>query len=222
MRKQNKKINWTAHLIELFVVFIGISLAFTLDNWRESSKTRNLEEQYLMSFASDLSDDASNLQSILNNNRKKETRAKNFISHLKAKNAHPDSALLILSDIMAKSPFSPKLTTYESIKSSGNLNIITNYELRQEIIGYYQKLIDKNMKEDVYDTYINTFAIPYVYNNLNFLNQKLRNISIVRDIKFHNLILGYFALLTQNIQTYQIINENNSRLQEHISKVLTD
>ena len=217
MKKNRKKIDWTNHIIELSVVFIGISLAFALDNWREELNDRELEEQYTGSFFKDISDDATNLAEIIKISEQKEERVKSFINLLKHKKVTQDSALVIISDIMTKTPFSPKLSTYESIKSSGNLNIISDFKLKHEIIGYYQTLIDKNMKEDVYNNYIDDYAVPYVYENLDFLNQKLINKKVLREKKFHNLILGYYALLVQNLETYKTIYEKTGVLKDRIS-----
>ncbi len=70
----------------------------------------------------------------------KERRAIRFIGLLKENKQVLDSTLVIFGDIMSKIPFSPKVSTYESIKGSGNLNILSNYKLKQDIIGYYQNL----------------------------------------------------------------------------------
>ena len=45
-------INWKNSLVELAVVFIGITLAFMLNNWREASNNREYEEKYLQNFSS--------------------------------------------------------------------------------------------------------------------------------------------------------------------------
>jgi hypothetical protein len=96
-------------------------------------------------------------------------------------------------------------------------HIISDFKLKHEIIGYYQTLIDKNMKEDVYNNYIDDYAVPYVYENLDFLNQKLINKKVLREKKFHNLILGYYALLVQNLETYKTIYEKAGVLKDRIS-----
>jgi len=213
------KIDWTNHFIELIVVFIGISLAFALDNWREDLNNRELEEQYIDSFYKDISDDATTLFGIIRISKAKVKRIERYINQLKNKTTSQDSALVIIQDIMTKTPFSPKLSTYESIKSSGNLNILTNYKLKQDIIGYYQSLLDKNMKEDVYNNYIDKYAVPYVYENLDFLDQTLIYKNVLTKKRFNNLILGYYALLVQNLKTYKNIYDKTQTLKSQISSI---
>lgn len=48
------KINWKNHFIELLVVIIGISIAFSLNNWKESSKDKKPEKRYLQNLLSGL------------------------------------------------------------------------------------------------------------------------------------------------------------------------
>jgi hypothetical protein len=59
------KIEWKNHFVELVVVFVGITLAFILNNWRESYKDKNLEKKYLASFYSDISTDINSLDSLI-------------------------------------------------------------------------------------------------------------------------------------------------------------
>jgi hypothetical protein len=215
--KKRINIDWKNHFIELIVVFIGISLAFALDNWREDINNRKLEKQYIGSFYKDISDDASSLEEIMRISKVKVDRIERYINRLKYHTTVQDSALIIIQDIMTKTPFSPKLSTYESIKSSGNLNILSDYKLKHDIIGYYQSLIDMKMKEDVYNNYIDQFAIPFVYENLDFLNQKLIKKNVLTSKRFNNLIFGYYALLTQNLKTYKNIYNKTQDLKTQIS-----
>jgi hypothetical protein len=59
------KIDWKNHLIELFVVFVGIKLAFMTEGWRENYKNLRLEKKYLESFRADLEADVNTLDSLI-------------------------------------------------------------------------------------------------------------------------------------------------------------
>jgi hypothetical protein len=43
-----------SHLIELVVVFVGVALAFAVENFREDLSNRSVEAQYLRGFRQDL------------------------------------------------------------------------------------------------------------------------------------------------------------------------
>ena len=47
-------INWQQRLSELFVVFLGVYMAFALNSWKENKAANNLEIKYLNGILSDL------------------------------------------------------------------------------------------------------------------------------------------------------------------------
>lgn len=48
-----QKISWENHLVGLAVVFIGVTVAFGLNNWRQSRTDRQLEAKYIASLQTD-------------------------------------------------------------------------------------------------------------------------------------------------------------------------
>ncbi len=56
------KIDWRNHFIELMVVFIGITSAFTLNSWQETRKNAGLEQTYISSLAKDIKSDIAQLE----------------------------------------------------------------------------------------------------------------------------------------------------------------
>jgi hypothetical protein len=81
------KIDWRNHFVELIVVFIGITLAFMLNNWRENNNNQEMAEKYLNSFRNDIAYDHTQLDSIINSNENKLQRINQFISSLKVNKA---------------------------------------------------------------------------------------------------------------------------------------
>lgn len=209
---KRKNIDWTNHFIELIVVFIGITLAFMLNNWRESYKNQQLEKKYLIGFHDDIVHDYTQLDTIINANERKLCRANQVIKILKNGNLQTDSAMVFIGDMVQIHLFFPKVNTYESIKNSGNLNIITDYKLKETLIKYYQSFEGKKLQEDYYKLYINEYVIPFVYENMDFLNQEIINKKSINNYEFNNLILGYYQLLVQLIDNYKNIYEMNKEL----------
>jgi len=54
-----KSIKRTNLVLELLLVIVGITITFSLDNWRESKKSVRTEQEYLLSFKYDLQKDNS-------------------------------------------------------------------------------------------------------------------------------------------------------------------
>lgn len=127
---------------EIALVVIGILIAVSIDTWNEGIKERRAESHYLSNLQDDLALQLKETGSCLNsesdilksiNNIGKEIESgfsSNNINHLNIR----------LTRIMQNRTLNIYRTTFEELKSSGNINIISNKELRSEIIGYYQFL----------------------------------------------------------------------------------
>jgi len=210
------KQNWSNYLLELLVVFMGVTAAFLLDGWRQSRTDRQLERQYLQSFYGDIRSDAENLQAIIPSNQLKLKRVRNFISS--NDQIHLDTVKTILAEMMSMEFFDKKQSTYESIKNSGNLNIISDYALKETIVKYYEKfkLVDK--VESLYQDWLNLYAIPFVYENMDIARQKIISPDQVKGYRFRNTVAGYYALLSQNLDVYQTIAESNQDLLDRLKQ----
>lgn len=213
-----KKIDWLGYLIELVVVFIGITAAFMLNNWRENFKDNQLEQKYLNSLFDDIVYDSQQLKIILAANENKLNQAKRSIEILTTGDLATDSAAGLLASILTNYPFTPETSTYESIKYSGNFNILSDYELKEALILYYQSFEEARFKEQIYNDYIHEYAIPFVYKNMDLLNQTIKTPTAVRGHTFNNLVVGYYALFGQVIEMYQVLVEMNQKLKKRLAE----
>ena len=215
MKDRSRWINYT---IELLVVFFGVTAAFLLDGWRENQRDRQTEQQYLQSFRDDLSSDIKSLRTVLPSNRQKLQRAQKFITT--PAHTEPDTVKVILQDMLAMEFFDKKQSTYESIKYSGSLNFISDYALKEQIVQYYEnyKLVDK--VEGLYLEWLNKYGIPFVYENMDIPAQKMLPLTGQGNHRSKNLVAGYYALLSQNINLYKNTIETAGSLLAQIEKQL--
>lgn len=213
-------INWKNHVVELFVVFIGITLAFTLNNWRENSKDRELEQQYIKSFYDEIDYTTSRLDSVIIHNKVKKERLKKMIPLMESENMPIDSAIVAISLMAEINMFIGKTNTYESIKNSGNFNIIQNFKVRSKIIEYYESYKGKDLVESYYKMYIDNYSIPFIIENLNLVNGKIVNPKSFKGHEINNLIIGYYQLLVQVINNYEDLAALNKTVKELIENVL--
>jgi len=205
-------IEWKNHIIELIVVFIGITLAFTLNSWREDTKDNKLEDQYLRSFHEEVVYSSTKLDTIIKTNKKILKYLSTTIELLKTNEFSPDSTLGVISQMAQINLFIPKTNTYDSIKNSGNFNIIDNYKIRSKIIEYYESFEGKKLVEEYYKMYINNYIVPYLFENVDILNTKIMNKEKIEGYRLNNLIIGYYQLLVQVVDTYENIYNINKLL----------
>jgi len=216
-----KKINWISHFIELVVVFIGITAAFLLNNWRELRSERKLELKYYNSMLKDLTADADDYDAILTFVQHQDSVLGNFISRSSEGNFPKDSISEVLLSLVSINQFSAETGTYETIKYSGNLEVFSDYELREEINYYYDKVNDVMVKQDLYFNFINNYCIPFIYKNVDILKGKLLpGTSITTE--FTNLAIGYKALLDQSLLAYNDLMKENMELKLKLAKKITN
>jgi hypothetical protein len=204
------------------VVFIGITLAFMLNNWREHTKDKKLESQYLSSFYEEIVFANTKLDTIINTNKEKMTYLARMIESLQKDILPVDSTMAVIAQMAQISLFIPKVNTYESIKNSGNFNLIEDYDIRSKLIEYYESFEGKKLVEDYYKMYINNYLIPYFFEHVDILNARIINKKEIESFKLNNLIIGYYQLLAQMVDNYKNIHQLNKHLiavleKEHLS-----
>ena len=221
-----KKIKWTSSMdwkskfVDLFIVIIGISIAFQLNNLNVSKKSKIKEKEYLESFSNENRGNQKNLVLALEFSIKN----KNDIDTLKQiliSGNYADKRILNLSAaMMAMSYFHPSLTTMENITSSGEFELIRNNELRKSIIFTYNSYDNTAKYEAVLSEYTKEYITPFFFKNIRFRDFKSLNQDFVKDPHFENIVMGYSTLLAQIINGYKANLEKVKQLEELLTTAL--
>ncbi len=212
-----ENINWKNYFIELIVVFIGITAAFILNNWREDYKSDELESKYLNSIKNDVIQDSMSVNEILKFNEGKEVKFKKYIASTIKGISSIDSAIILFQDILTIPKFYPQSNTYVSIKYSGNLNLISSYNLREEITNYYESFTSIQSQQEMTVEFINDYATKFIFKNINILNWQFINKNNVDFNEVNNIVVGYYALLEQNIKLEKEIVVRSKELLKKLS-----
>jgi hypothetical protein len=124
-------------LLEVVLIFFGITLAIGLDNWNAERNERHEELALLVELKSNLEKNLDLLNEHISFNEETVASYTTLLSHIGAKQPYSDD----LSTHFAKLDHwaSPYLTSsaYETIKSRG-LDLISDSALRQEIVNLFE------------------------------------------------------------------------------------
>ncbi len=217
-----KRINWTYYIIELAVVFIGVTAGFLLNNWREENADIKLEQKYLSSFYNDLKTDVDDLDSLVFRTQKKADKLMEIL-----KKSQYDNNLLseahaqeIMGEILAMEWFTPSDDTYDDIINSGNLNLISDYQIKEKISSYYSLLNEVKNVEQFYIKHMNDYGFPIIYKNYHILKREFIDDKCFQSLEFTNMYLGIISFYQQNVKIYERTIEKNKELNEEITKVL--
>jgi len=218
MRKINWNFNvdWKSKLLDLLIVIIGITIAFQLNNWNDSRKIHNEEKAYRVSFYEESKINQENLAAALEFS----ISAKKDVGTLKTillnKNYSDERIKPLIASLMAMASFNPITTTMENITASGEFDLITDIELRKNIIATYNGFKNSTKLESLLQEYVNTYLTPFLLHNIQFSDFTSINSDYVKDPMFENIVLGYEALLSQQINGYKTnldkLNQFNNRL----------
>ena len=167
IRKQladnNKPWQYTRYAIgEIILVVIGILIAIQINGWKEQRKADRLKDIYLTRLIRDIESDTSSInyvRSQIETNQKIITELINNINS----SSNPVELDSIISRFFQRgwiiSEFIPNDNTYVDLSQTGNMNIIKNTELVDEIIQYYGYVQEVDNSNNVNKNWITSLDI---------------------------------------------------------------
>jgi hypothetical protein len=149
----HKKKHLKEYFLEFLMIFLAVTMGFFAESIRENITNNEKENQYVLSMINDLKDDEGKLETHI----KQEKVSRDML----------DSLILILNDPPAISKHGNQLyyfgrlaprsrtlpinmRTYEQLKNSGNFRLISNIEVSNAIMSYYEKIPYMRQIESLY------------------------------------------------------------------------
>lgn len=202
-----KKINWLDHIANLLVVILGITIAFYLEGYKEEANNRQQEKKYLQSLIEDLETDIEALDT-LDYVNKRIANALIKLSNATSGAPYPkDSLVGFMFGIQYNPPFSAQRTAYESMKSSGKLDLISDFELRNEVVELYEQYYWGTSEFDVsLLNHINDFVKPYFMENIVFTDRSSLDETFLSSSEFRNIIYSYRYLFLAKVEFYSRVH----------------
>lgn len=242
LAEQNKVTGYLRYAIgEILLVVIGILIALQVNNWNESKTLKSQEAVYLQFILDDLV-----LQKEENNTQRTAMSAhisseKELIeliaNRFQVSEDQGKHVKFLLSTLLIGRTYGAYEATFLDLTSSGNLALISNQSLKNQIIQHYQ--IQKRDREVINNNTLNTFlelwtklvdrgaiVISPTINEfvsdysalefnpaLDFLDEKLfENLSKDENLILIQNVLAY-KVTTTKIAT-QFINESDRRIDQ--------
>lgn len=189
---QHLKKDWYRYVFDTIVVILGILIAFSLDNWNESSSRRALTRAYATSLISDLQDDIEEVGIIQAEMREYIYRIDSLANYVRNTPVEDLSNLNLFPLLTGGNrPYSWNRVTIDDLKQSGVLRDKGNQVLSRMIAEY--EALTMHMHED-YQVDLNNrervSALADEIVNLNYTN-------------FKQLAAGYW-----NPNAYHITTDN--------------
>ena len=132
--------NWVAVGIDMLVVILGIFIGFQLNNWNVERQNAAKGENYLERIADELEQDIRFFDGVLNSNNRSIENAQFLLKTVDNEDLvreNPTRFITSLASAGASIVVNVNNNTFEEIKFSGNLELIADEELRNQIADYY-------------------------------------------------------------------------------------
>tara|TARA_R110002124_G_scaffold149259_1_gene315309 strand:+ start:120 stop:863 length:744 start_codon:yes stop_codon:yes gene_type:complete len=141
--EQNKVRTYLLYAIgEIALVMIGILLALQVNNWNEDRKERDTEINYLQRLLVEVERDSSNLESTIGLVELKVNQAEGLLDILNSNKPILDSANFVRDVFLVGrgGSYRPYLPSYEEMLSNGELGIIQNDTITDQISRYINRV----------------------------------------------------------------------------------
>jgi len=194
---------------EIALVVIGILIALQINNWNSQKLDNKLESEYLGRLQSDLQFDLETLNWSLPYVGEKKEALKRALQLIKTDTLIHSDTLTQILDVSTRLSISIRINrqnaTYSELVSTGNLNLIRNYHLRNRITEYYTLWDNNILRVDKSNTgYRNIVSQISDPDNLFEQRAKLQSLNDLLDE--YGLIDQYRKLLNEEA-TYSVFVE---------------
>lgn len=143
---------------ELAIIILGVLIALWVDDLRQTRTDRATEAAYIQGLATDLRNDLAELDSAAVWSSRFEAAAGTVLSFLDGEPKDLDS--LVSAVVIAGWQYPPEFSTHtiDDLRSTGNLRLISDAELKRAVSSYYQAIerferLRQPLMERVWDGY---------------------------------------------------------------------
>ena len=220
----NKPLKYLRYAIgEIILVVIGILIALSINNWNSNRIQKQKESLLLNALNKEFKSNKMQLDSVLTKHKYSMKSVEYLMSRLPIKNIkteHLDSLSFHIYHLGTYYTFNPSGGVINALMNSSSIDIITNNELRQLIIGWNDVLLDYQEEEimarDIYINQLKQFEKKHFnYNSspYKFLNDPRIDLSILQTFEFDNYVQDRWFSLNS------ILNNSYGELDDLINTI---
>ncbi len=206
---------------EIVLVVIGILIALQINNWNNNRIKKNTENQYYQNIKRQITEDKQEIIACINYNNNR-LKLFNFGTQIIEKNDR--SKIDTLGNIALKltdySDFLRQGNIYETMVNSGEIKLLNNPDIVEEIRRLEETYIYVNKMEEIHrDIILNIFA-----NDLSDIF-KLATREVIQEeeifsIKFQNIIVSFVGIMGEKDEVYNQALDKIQEITELIDKEL--
>ena len=205
---------------EIVLVVIGILIALQINNWNGNLKQQQKEHILLTELNKEFRANKIQLDSVLLYHKRSKKSNDYLLSRLPIKDVSQENLDSLSYNMWYNGDnytFNPSNGVTSSIMNSTSINIISNNELRQLLIGWNDVLLDYQEEEEIamnnYHDQLKPFEKKYFHyapNKYEWLKDPRVDLSILKSLEFDNYVQDRYYNLDN------ILNNNSGELENLI------
>ncbi len=235
--KTNLKLNWKYALGEVLLIFIGISMAFALQQYANKRNEHKRSKEYLKAFSIELDENFEIIEEQANSAQRKVDLLSQYIEITNSDTASrlTDEYLTQMISRLPPSYYtSPSRASFEDIVNSGGFELISDPIIRRNMIRYsiflteYESRVEKSLKE----WYTN--LSPYFQKHADLAAMMMKNESFnvpkdlysndrdafIRNREFTNILRARIIWQRQVVTYVESEREDIERFREQIKNYI--
>ncbi|WP_425391373.1 hypothetical protein [Ekhidna sp.] len=203
-----KNINWSDHILNFLAVIIGVSLAFYINEYSETKRLQSERNDMINSFLEELRNDRAVFTDYQIPNNK--SRASFLEKAVNASETNLDSMAYYVRRGLGYTNYTPQNVTFNSVVSSGKLDLIEDFDLRKSLSQYHTVYVQEaKLRGEGQVEFYNSNILPWLIKNSSF-NDPSGTPQVTQE--FINMLIVYKMLINSKVSQYELIVEKGSKL----------
>ena len=202
--------NWFTVILELVLVVVGLFLAFQLDRWYESQRSKSDRQAHLVSLTENFTENETRLTSAISEGKQEMEAALTLRAEIRKD--LPDLSVAELNQLISQTSLLPTFDAvdlaYKNLISDGMLADLPSSDLKKELAEFYAAYELTKVIQNTQELQFVTIWQPYALANLDYAasNNKLgatRNFAVLRPYIDPDLVLE--AMKTKQFENVIVI-----------------
>lgn len=216
-----QQIDWLNYFIEFIIVFLGITIAFYINQRADEQKSLALEKTYLQMIHEDLLvDSVENLQIIDFFEQGIASLKKTSRLIGSGQSEDIDSIAYRVSKLTEPVNYHPDVQTYHSLVENGEILLISNLDLRRRMAQYYAYYETLDARHEEVNTLKRQKLFAFVSKHYDWTTKKIINPSAFLSIELKNILYDIHTKEIQRIHAYRKASKLADGLRTNISEEL--
>lgn len=206
---------------EIVLVVIGILIALQINNWNTERIKRNVENQYYQNIKRQITEDKQEIIACINYNNNR-LKLFNFGTQIIEENDR--SKIDTLGNIALKltdySDFLRQGNIYETMVNSGEIKLLNNPDIVEEIRRLEETYIYINKMEEIHRDIVLNMVANDLSDIFKLATKEIRQKEEIFSIKFQNIIVLFVGIMDEKDEVYNRALDEIQEITELIDKEL--